>query len=144
MILEELLKRATKIAVEVHTDQVDRSGQPYLGHVFRVMNAGRTLEEKIVGALHDVIEDSDLTPEDLKEEGFPEIILNAVDAMTRYEHESYEEYLERVLKNPIAIHVKLNDLTDNMDLRRLIELDDESIMRMKKYHSAYRKLISKK
>lgn len=144
MTLEELLKRATEIAIEVHANQVDRVGQPYLGHVFRVMNAGKTLEEKIVGALHDVIEDSDLTLKDLKKEGFPEIILNAVDAMTRYEHESYDEYLERVLKNPIAIQVKLNDLTDNMDLRRLTELDEESIMRMKKYHNAYRQLISKK
>lgn len=143
MNLNEQLKRAIEIAVETHSGQVDRNGQPYLGHVFRVMNAGQTLQEKIVGALHDVIEDSDLTLEDLKTEGFPNEIIDAVYAMTHdVATETYSEYLERVLKNHIAIRVKLNDLTDNMDLRRYDALNEEIINRMKKYLDAYQWLIS--
>lgn len=137
MTLQEQLLRATEIAVEVHTGQQDKNGQPYLGHVIRVMSAGHTLQEKIVGALHDVIEDSDRTLEDLAKEGFSPEILEAVDAMTHYDSETYDEYLFRVAKNPIAIRVKLNDLSDNMDIRRLRELDDSSITRIRKYLKAY-------
>lgn len=143
MNLNEQLKRATEIAIEAHSGQVDRNGQPYLGHVFRVMNAGHTLQEKIVGALHDVIEDSDLTLEDLKTEGFPKEILDAVNAMT-YDAatETYNAYLKRVIENRIAVRVKINDLTDNMDLRRLDALNEADVDRLKKYFSAYQLLVS--
>lgn len=134
MTLQEQLIRATQIAVEAHTGHTDKNGQPYLGHVLRVMSAGHTLQEKIVGALHDVIEDSDWTLEGLEKEGFSDEILSAVDAMTHdNDSETYEEYLLRIQKNPIATRVKLNDLSDNMDIRRLKELDDTAIVRIRKY-----------
>lgn len=142
MNIEKQLKRAGEIAIEVHADQVDKNGQPYLGHVLRVMSAGQTFEEKIVGALHDVIEDSDLTLDDLKKEGFPKNILHAIDAMTHYEDETYDDYLKRVLKNPIATRVKLNDLTDNMDIRRLNQLEDAEVQRIRKYFNAYKWLLA--
>lgn len=139
MTLQEQLAVATEIAVEAHAEHYDKNRQPYLGHVLRVMSAGHTLQEKIVGALHDVIEDSDWTLEDLAKEGFSDEILSAVDAMTHYDDsETYDEYLLRVAENPIAVRVKLNDLSDNMDVRRLKELDDAAISRIRKYLKAYK------
>lgn len=143
MSLEQQLSSAIDLAMEIHKDQYDRSNQPYIGHVIRVMNAGQTLQEKIVGALHDVVEDSDLTIDDLLLKGFDNNIVEAVDAITFYDDvETYDEYIERVIKNPIAVKVKLNDLSDNMDLRRLNEIDDESIVRVRKYFKAYKRIIN--
>ncbi|MGI6049005.1 MAG: phosphohydrolase [Petrimonas sp.] len=139
MNLQEQLVRATQIAIEAHTEHLDKNGQPYLGHVLRVMSAGHTLQEKITGALHDVIEDSDWTLEDLAKEGFSQDILSAVDTMTHCDDsETYDEYLLRIVKNPIAVRVKLNDLSDNMDIRRLKELDETTISRLRKYLKAYK------
>ncbi len=142
MTLEEQLSKATKIAVEIHNIQLDRSNQPYINHVLRVMNLGQTIQEKIVGALHDVIEDSNLSIDDLINEGFENYILDAVHAITFYDkQETYDEYIDRVICNPIALRVKLNDLSDNMDLRRLEVIDEKVIERLKKYFSAYKKII---
>lgn len=143
MSLEQQLSSAIDLAMEIHKDQYDRSNQPYIGHVIRVMNACQTLQEKIVGALHDVVEDSDLTIDDLRLKGFDNNIVEAVDAITFYHDvETYDEYIERVIKNPIAVKVKLNDLSDNMDLRRLNEINDEAIVRVKKYFKAYKRIIN--
>ncbi|MPM27673.1 hypothetical protein SDC9_74186 [bioreactor metagenome] len=138
MTLEEQLIRATDIAIEVHTGHYDKNGQPYLGHVLRVMSAGHTLQEKIVGALHDVVEDSDRTLEDLAGEGFSPEILDAVNTLTHDDSETYDEYLMRVTKNPVAVRVKMNDLSDNMDIRRLKELNDTTVSRIRKYSKAYK------
>ena len=138
MTLQEQLLRATDIAIEAHTGHYDKNGQPYLGHVLRVMSAGHTLREKIAGALHDVIEDSDWTLEDLAEEGFSPEILDAVGALTHDDPETYDAYLVRVAKNPLAVRVKMNDLSDNMDVRRLKELDDTAVSRIRKYLKAYK------
>ncbi len=143
MTLDEQLILATQLAIETHREQLDKSSQPYINHVLRVMNAGQTLKEKIVGALHDVIEDSDITIDDLMLKGFTPDILDAVNAMTFNDSvETYDEYIDRVIQNPIAVRVKLNDLTDNMDLRRLHSLDDKAIERLKKYFDAYKKIIN--
>lgn len=140
MNLHEQLNKAIEIVVDAHKGQSDKNGQSYLGHVFRVMNAGNTLPEKIVGALHDVVEDSDWTLEDLTKAGFSPEIVDAVDAMTHKDSETYDEYLLRAAKNPIAIRVKINDLTDNMDIRRLKELNEAEFQRMRKYLKAYKQL----
>ena len=142
MNLEQQLSLATSIAIGVHDGQFDKNGKPYINHVFRVMNAGQTMQEKIVGVLHDVIEDSDMTIEDLIKHGFGTDILDAVDAMTHYDNETYDAYIDRVISNPIAIRVKINDLTDNMDISRLKVMDNESIDRLKRYFSAYNKIIN--
>ena len=141
MTLQEQLLRATDIAIEAHTGDYDKNGQPYLGHVLRVMSTGHTLREKIAGALHDVIEDSDWTLEDLAEEGFSPEILDAVGALTHDDPETYDAYLARVAKNPLAVRVKMNDLSDNMDVRRFRELDDTAVSRIRKYLKAYKFLI---
>src|SRR5690554_2916977 len=138
MTLQEQLIRATGIAAEAHTGQFDKNGQPYLGHVVRVMSADHTLKEKIAGVLHDVVEDSAWTFEALTNEGFSPEIVEAVKALTHDESETYGEYLVRLAKNPLAVRVKLNDLTDNMDIRRLKELDDKAVARIRRYLNAYK------
>ena len=136
------LERAIEIATEAHKGQFDKSGKDYIGHPLRVMEMGKTEEEKIVGVLHDVVEDSDWTFERLAAEGFSEVIIAALRCITKTsENENYDDFIERVKKNPIAVAVKINDLTDNMDIRRLPYLSDKDIKRLKKYLKAYKKLI---
>ena len=143
MNLKEQLLHAINIAIKAHGKQLDRNGQPYIAHPFRVMESGQTLKEKIVGVLHDVIEDTDLTLSDLSVEGFSNVIVDAVDALSKRENEEYDHYITRVESNYLAIRVKLNDLTDNMDVRRLDELTDDDIVRMRKYLKAYNQLTNK-
>ena len=143
MDLREQLKKAIYIAINAHSKQSNRNDQPYIGHPFRVMEAGQTLEEKIVGVLHDLVEDTQVRLVDLINEGFSEDIIDAVHALTKVDNEEYDHYLQRVMKNDLAVRVKLNDLTDNMDLRRLKELTDDDVKRMRKYLDAYNQLTNK-
>lgn len=136
------LTRAIEIATEAHKGQFDKSGKDYIGHPLRVMEMGKTEDEKIVGVLHDVVEDSPWTFQELEAEGFSKQITDALRCLTKTsENENYDEYIERIKKNPLAVSVKLNDLTDNMDIRRLPYLSDKDVKRLKKYLKAYKKLI---
>ena len=136
------LQRAIEIATQAHQGQFDKSGKDYIGHPLRVMEMGKTEEEKITGVLHDVVEDSDWTFEALEVEGFSQEIIAALKCVTKLsENENYDDFIERVKKNPLAVAVKINDLTDNMDIRRLPYLSDKDIKRLKKYLKAYKKLI---
>ena len=136
------LERAIALAVEAHKDQKDRYGAPYIGHVLRVALAGRTEAEQIVGALHDVVEDTDRTFEDLRREGFSEDIIAAVECLTkRGDEEDYDAFTARVKANPLAIRVKLHDLTDNMDIRRIPKVEERDVARLNKYLKAYRELV---
>ena len=135
------LQRAIDIATEAHHGQFDKSGKDYIGHPLRVMEMGRTEEEKIAGVLHDVVEDSDWTFEALEAEGFSQEIIEALKCVTKLsENENYDDFIERVKKNQLAVAVKINDLTDNMDIRRLPYLSDKDVKRLKKYLKAYKKL----
>ncbi len=135
------LQRAIEIATEAHKGQHDKSGKDYIGHPLRVMDMGKTEDEKIVGVLHDVVEDSEWTFEMLEAEGFSEEVMAALRCVTKIsEKESYDDFIERVKKNPLAVAVKINDLTDNMDIRRLPYLSDKDVKRLKKYLKAYKRL----
>lgn len=135
------LERAIQIATEAHKGQLDKAGRDYIGHPLRVMEMGKTEDEKIVGVLHDVIEDTDWTFEKLEAEGFSSEVIEALKCVTKLsENESYDDFIERVKKTPLAVAVKINDLTDNMDIRRLPYLSDKDIKRLKKYLKAYKKL----
>jgi len=135
------LQRAIEIATEAHKGQHDKSGKDYIGHPLRVMEMGKTEEEKIVGVLHDVVEDSEWTFEMLEAEGFSEEVMAALRCVTKIsEKESYDDFIERIKKNPLAVAVKINDLTDNMDIRRLPYLSDKDVKRLKKYLKAYKRL----
>jgi len=136
------LQRAIEIAIEAHKGQTDKAGKPYILHIFQVMAKGRSEDEKITALLHDIVEDSAWTLEKLEAEGFSHKIIEALDCLTKREGESYEEFIERVKSNPLAIKVKINDLEDNMDIRRLSQVSDKDAERLNKYLRAYRELIN--
>jgi (p)ppGpp synthase/HD superfamily hydrolase len=137
------LDKAIFIAVKAHHGQKDRQGQPYILHPLRVMMAVRTAEEKTVAALHDVVEDTDLTLEDLKNEGFSDEIVQAVDCLTKRDGEPYEAHVERARHNRLALPIKLADLEDNMDPRRIVVFSDEDKKRMARYHRTWKALRDK-
>ena len=131
------LARAVAIAAVAHQEQFDKAGAPYILHPLRMMRQMDTDEEKIVAILHDVVEDTDWTPELLREEGFSETVLAALDRVTARDGETYEAFIARALPDPIARKVKLADLQDNMDTRRIRNLTDRDLERLRKYHQAY-------
>ena len=141
MVLKIILDRAKAIATSAHEGQVDKAGKPYIEHPMRVMNMGKTVEEKIAGVLHDVVEDSDWTFEMLEKEGIPKDVMDALRCVTKLsEDEDYDHFIERVKTNPLAVKVKLNDLKDNMDITRLGEVTEKDLGRLNKYIRAYRQL----
>ena len=137
------LERAIEIAHEAHRGQRDKAGNDYIDHPMRVMAMGKTMEEKIVGVLHDVVEDAtEWSFERLEQEGFEPEIIEALRCVTmRSEDEPYDKFIARVKTNKLAVAVKLNDLTDNMDIRRLPYLSDKDVKRLKKYLKAYKQLM---
>ena len=135
------LERAIEIATEAHRGQFDKAGNDYIGHPLRVMAMGKTTDEKIVGVLHDVVEDTDWTFESLAAEGFSAEVIDALRCVTQLsEDEPYDKFIARVKTNPLAVVVKLNDLSDNMDIRRLPYISDKDVKRLKKYLRAYKQL----
>ena len=139
--LEILLDKAIKVAQKAHYLQVDKAGKPYIGHPLRVMNNLDTLEEKIVGVLHDAVEDSDLTLDALIELGFTQNLIDAIDAITKRPSEPYESYLKRVMSHPIALRVKIIDMQDNMDISRIPNPTEKDYQRLKKYQETLPRLV---
>lgn len=140
---QELYGKALELCTEKHAGQVDKAGKPYLGHIARV--AGEFYDEKaIVALLHDIVEDTDVNPGELLQKGFTKEIVDAVVAITKKENESYESFIERVGKNKMAREVKIADLEDNMNIRRLPKITEEDMVRLNNYLSAWRYLISLK
>ncbi|MEC5156162.1 phosphohydrolase [Chryseobacterium sp. MP_3.2] len=140
MSKNELLNKAIKIAQKAHKGQTDKFGAPYIGHLLRVMNAGKTYDEKIVGVLHDIIEDCpDITCDFLCKEGFPNEIVFAIECLTKNPpDQDYTEFVKQTEKSPLAVSVKMNDLVDNMDLKRFIQpLTERDLKRLNKYLTAY-------
>ena len=135
-----LLEKAISIAVEAHRGQKDKFDRPYILHPLSVMGRVDTEPEKIVAVLHDVVEDTKVTFEDLKREGFPDDLLNALDCVTKREGEAYEDFVKRSESNPIARRVKIADLEDNMDVRRIRLVTEKDAERINKYLKAWRKL----
>ena len=140
----KLLNRAVEIAANAHLNLQDKNGDPYIGHIFRVMNMGKTMDEKICGALHDLIEDTNWTFEKLEKEGFPEEIISALKCLTKEsEDENYDHFISRISKNALAVRVKINDLIDNLDVKRFTVITEKDMNRTNKYLKAYRQLIEK-
>jgi (p)ppGpp synthase/HD superfamily hydrolase len=131
---------AVSIAARAHRGQKDKAGAPYLLHPLRMMLRMETEAAMMAAVLHDVVEDTEWTFERLREAGFSEEVLEAVDCLTHREGESYEEFVERVRTNPIARRVKIADLEDNMNVRRMKQLGPKELERMEKYHRAWRVL----
>ena len=132
-----LLSIAIDIAVSAHSGQFDKAGVPYILHPLRVMGGVKTVSEKIVGVLHDVVEDTDITLDDLLNKyKFPQYIVDAVDSVTARENESYNSFIQRVKLNKIGRKVKIVDLRDNSDLFRLHDIEEKHLSLMKRYHNA--------
>ena len=136
------LERALQIAVQAHAGQKDKSGAAYIFHPLRVMMRCTAPEAKIVGLLHDVVEDTGVTFAQLEAEGFSPAVLAALRLVTHDDGSPYHEYVERMKPNPIAVEVKLADLEDNCDLRRLPEVDDRTVERLRRYHAAWKSLTA--
>jgi (p)ppGpp synthase/HD superfamily hydrolase len=102
----------------------------------------QTDDERMVAALHDVVEDSDYTPDDLRQRGFPEEVIDAIDALTRRESdgETYDAFIERAGRNPLARRVKIADLEDNSDLTRIATPTETDYRRVERYKRAQEKL----
>lgn len=137
-----MLAVAIITATTYHVEQVDKLGKPYIDHPLRVMMAVQSLDEKIVAVLHDTIEDTELTYDNLRNLGFPEYIIEAIDCITKRDKgkmpETNYDYIERVKTNKIATAVKLADLADNRSPSRLIGLDEKTQQRLiEKYDKAF-------
>ena len=131
------LERAIEIALEAHKGLLDKGGSPYVLHPLRVMFSLHTEEERIVGVLHDVVEDSDWTFEELLAEGFSKEIIDGLKSVTKsHDSEDYDLFVQRAKKNPIGRKVKIADITDNLDVRRLEELRPKDMHRLNKYKNA--------
>ncbi len=137
-----LLNKAVSIAKLAHHGQVDKAGVDYIQHPLRVMNAVDDVKEKIVAVLHDVVEDSEITLEDLRKQGFDDEVVIAVGCLTKLPGESYQQFIGRVKCNPLASKVKLQDLKDNMDLSRLKKISETDLSRVEKYKHAMAILLN--
>jgi (p)ppGpp synthase/HD superfamily hydrolase len=136
----DLLERAIRLAAKVHKGQLDRSNKPYILHVMRVMMRGHDLEEQVLGALHDVLERSPLTADDLRAKGFPPRILKALEHISRRGDEDYDGYIDRVVQDGLAMRVKLHDLADKMDLLQVDQLSVADLRRYNKQLAAYHRM----
>lgn len=135
-----MFEKAIQIAAKAHEGQKDMAGQPYILHPLRVMLRTGNEIERICAVLHDVIEDTPITLEMLKDEGFSLDVLAVLDLLTKREGESYDDFISRILKNETACRVKLADLADNMDLSRLPATSEEDFQRLEKYKKAVSKI----
>ena len=138
------VERAVQIAAEAHQGQRDKAGAPYLLHPLRLMMRMESETAMMAAVLHDVVEDSAWTLDQLRAEGFSEEVLQAVECLTHRLGESYDEFITRVQTNAIARQVKLADLEDNMNIRRMAEITPKDLARLEKYHCAWRALTEQK
>jgi (p)ppGpp synthase/HD superfamily hydrolase len=146
--MEQLLDKAILMAVQAHHGQTDKAGLPYILHPMRIAMSLDTIEAKIVAFLHDVLEDTDITVQKLYDEGFPDHIVEAVDAVTRRVYypengiktkEVYHDMIRRIRDtSKLAVQVKIADLYDNLNPSRMVVLSEEEVGRMKRYHKALR------
>jgi guanosine-3',5'-bis(diphosphate) 3'-pyrophosphohydrolase len=136
------LERAIQIAAEAHAGQVDKAGQPYILHPLRVMLRVQGENERIAAVLHDVVEDSSFTLEQLASEGFPAEVIQALAALTKQPGESRLAAAQRASENAIALCVKLADNTDNMDLSRIPHPSEKDKARLEEYKAVRALLLA--
>ncbi len=129
-------KLALKIATKAHEGQFDKAGNHYIEHPVFVASLFENEDEKITALLHDVIEDTDITIEDLKLYGFNEMILEALELLNHNKRENYYDYIEKIKANKLATKIKLGDLKHNSDLGRIKNPTEKDIKRIEKYSKA--------
>ena len=134
-----MIEKALEIILKYHKGQTDRAGLPYVLHPIQVMTFVDTETEKVVALLHDVVEDTDMTLDHVKEI-FGDTVAEAVGLLTHKKGDSYTVYVEKLAHHPIARKVKMADLRDNLDVTRLEEVSGKDARRMCKYLRALRYL----
>lgn len=139
-MVHNMLNKAIQLATQAHADQVDKAGEPYILHPLRVMLRLSDELERICGVLHDTVENTYITFEILRQEGFSEEVIEVIDYLTRREEECYEEFIERLLANLTACKVKLADLSDNSDPSRTKNETLRDRERTEKYNIATRRI----
>jgi (p)ppGpp synthase/HD superfamily hydrolase len=138
----DLLKKALVVSYTYLMSNYDLNGVPLIFHSIRVMNRGKNLDERIVGVLHDVLEESRLPSETLSNMGFPKHIVEAVELLTRNPNDTYFEYINKLAKNELARNVKIYDLEDNLDIKRFPKLEEKHVSLMNRYLKAYKILTN--
>ncbi len=138
IIYTAMTKKAMVIAFNAHKDKVDKSGIPYIFHPFHLADQMETEEAVIVALLHDVVEDTDCSMDDLVQEGFSQDVISALELLTHNKDTDYLEYVRQIKQssNPYAIAVKLADLRHNSDTSRLDFIDEDTMKRIEKYAEA--------
>lgn len=136
MIYTDLTKKAMKICFEAHKEQKDKSGLPYVFHPFHLAEQMKDELSTVAALLHDVVEDTNMTFENLEKEEFPNEVIEALKLLTHDKTVPYLEYVERVKENTIARNVKRADLAHNSDLTRLDVVTEKDLERTEKYKKA--------
>lgn len=138
------LEMAISLAVKHHANQKDKGGNPYIEHPLWVMVHTTGYKCKIAAVLHDIVEDTDVTIEDLKIYGFDKEIVDAIRLLTKDKNSTYEEYIDSLFENPIAVKVKLKDLEHNMDLSRLLNgITEKDKKRNERYRNTYNYILDR-
>ena len=132
------LERAIALAAQAHEGQIDKAGAPDILHPLRMMLSVDTPEARMAAVLHDVVEDTPITLDQLRLEGFPGTVIEAVEALTKRpdEENDYDGFIRRVAPNPLARTVKLADLRDNCDMSRIVQPTEKDWRRIEKYKRA--------
>lgn len=136
------LENAISIAALAHKGQTDKANAPYILHPLRMMMKMKSESAMIAAVLHDVVEDTEWTLGQLRDEGFSEEVLEAVDCLSERKGESYEDFIMRVKTNSIAIQVKIADLEDNMNLGRINQITRKDLDRIERYHKWWKYLTN--
>ena len=136
MIYTPLTKKALQFCFDAHKEQTDKSGLPYVFHPFHLAEQMPDELTAAAALLHDVVEDTPYTLDDLRSQGFPETVIDALELLTHREGISYFDYVAAIKLNPIARQVKMADLRHNSDLTRLDVVDSKALARVEKYKKA--------
>ena len=140
-----ILQDAEQLAYKYFKDKKDKGGNPYMKHLNFVKNHCMLKNSKIVGVLHDILEDTDCSIPELREVIVHENLIETIQLLTRKQSEKYSEYIDRIInsKNINAIEVKLHDIENNMDITRLKSIEQKDIDRIRKYKKAYNRVWNK-
>lgn len=140
-----MLEKMIVLMVNAHSGQYDKSGMPYSLHPLKVMHYLKTEDEELqcIALGHDVIEDTSVTFEDLRNAGMSERVIDGIRALTKMPGETYDEYKAKVFANRDAMLVKCCDLRHNSDIRRLKGVTEKDIVRLEKYNRFYLEIQQK-
>ena len=134
------LEKAIEVAVMAHKGQTRKNGDPYILHPLRLMMSVESANEKIVAVLHDVVEDTSVSFEQLENDGFSDDVIAALKLLTHQSDQSYEDYINCLADNELSRKVKMADLRDNSNLFEIPLIESRDLQRLENYHKAYKQL----